>query len=234
MRKSKLEEVEQQIKMCTIYATQPGFVIYPTSSMPWRSQNPIQPGTTVRRYQELLNLPDFNYLGVDVQVHETNIKKIKAGQKVIVKIDAFPDKVFKGTVKKVSLMPDAMMKFLNPDLNVYNTQVSFDKKYDLLKPGMSAQVEIIVDKKENVIAIPVVSVFFKGGKSYCYVLKGNRIFQREIKIGESNDRMVEVKKGLEEGEVVVMMPEKIREAVKKKQIYEKGKIVEKKKKNERK
>ena len=234
MKKSKLEEVEQQIKMCTIYATQPGFVVYPTSSRPWRSENPIQPGTTVRRYQELLNLPDFNYLGVDVQVHETNIKKIKAGQKVIVKIDAFPDKVFKGTVKKVSLMPDAMMKFLNPDLNVYNTQVSFDKKYDLLKPGMSAQVEIIVDKKENVIAIPVVSVFFKGGKSYCYVLKGNRIIQREIKIGESNDRMVEVKKGLEEGEVVVMMPEKIKEAVKKKQIYEKGKIVEKKKKNERK
>jgi len=234
MKKSKLEEVEQQIRMCTIYATQPGFVIYPTSSRPWRSENPIQPGTTVRRYQELLNLPDFNYLGVDVQVHETNIKKIKAGQKAIVKIDAFPDKVFEGTVKKVSLMPDAMMKFLNPDLNVYSTQVSFDKKYGLLKPGMSAQVEIIVDKKENVIAIPVVSVFFKDGKSYCYVLKGNRIIQREIKIGESNDRMVEVKKGLKEGEIIVMMPEKIKEAVKKKQIYEKGKIVEKKKKNGRK
>ncbi|MCD6407777.1 efflux RND transporter periplasmic adaptor subunit [bacterium] len=232
MRKNKLEEIEKQIRMCTIYATQPGFVIYPTSSRPWRSESPIQPGTTVRRYQELLNLPDFNYLGVEVQVHETNIKKIKTGQKAIIKIDAFPDKVFTGTVKKISLMPDARMKFLNPDLNIYNTQVAFDKKYDLLKPGMSAHVEIIVDKKENVIAIPVISVFFKDGNPYCYVLSGNRIVERKIVLGESNDRIVEVKEGLKEGEIIVMLPEKIGFSVRKKEMFERGKI-EKVKKRKR-
>lgn len=229
MRKAKLEETENRIKKCTIYATQPGFVIYPSSSRPRRTENPIQPGTSVRMYQELLNLPDFNHLGVEAQVHETNIKKIKVGQKAIVKIDAFPDKVFTGKVVKISLMPDARMKFLNPDINVYNTQIAFDKRYNLLKPGMSAQVEIIVKKKENVIAIPVVSIFFKNGSPHCYVLSGSRIVDRKIVLGESNDRMVEIKKGLKEGEVVVMLPEKIGYGVRKKEQFEKGRIEKSKK-----
>jgi len=224
LRKNTFEEVQEQINQCTIYATQPGFVVYATSSRPWRTEGPIQPGTSVRQFQELLNIPDFNYLGVDVQVHETNIKRIKEGQKAIITIDAFPDTKFEGTVKKISLMPDAVMKSLNPDINVYNTQVVFDKSASFLKPGMSAQVEIIVDKKAKVIAIPVVSVLFEKNLPFCYVLKGNKIEERKLELGDSNDRMVEVKSGLKEGEVIVMMPETLGPEVKKEEMYEKGKI----------
>ena len=97
---------------------------------------------------------------------------------------------------------------------------------------MSAHVEIIVDKKENVIAIPVISVFFKDGNPYCYVLSGNRIVERKIVLGESNDRIVEVKEGLKEGEIIVMLPEKIGFSVRKKEMFERGKI-EKVKKRKR-
>ena len=121
-------------------------------------------------------------------------------------------------------MPDAVMKSLNPDINVYNTQVVFDKSASFLKPGMSAQVEIIVDKKAKVIAIPVVSVLFEKNLPFCYVLKGNKIEERKLELGDSNDRMVEIKSGLKEGEVIVMMPETLGSEVKKEEMYEKGKI----------
>ncbi len=127
-RKNNLSEVEENIAKCTIRATQPGLVTYATSGNPWQSQNPIQSGTNVRNRQELLNMPDFSSMGVEVKIHESSIEKIKVGQKAIIKVDAFPDREqFSGEVKKVSPLPDATFKWMNPDLNVYLVEISLDK-----------------------------------------------------------------------------------------------------------
>lgn len=224
MNKNRLKEIEKQIKNCTIIATQPGFVIYATSSRPWRVESPIQPGTTVRQFQELLVLPDLSSMGVEVKIHESSIEKVKPGQKAIIKVDAFPEKIFTGTVKKIALMPDPMLKWLNPDINVYVAQIAFDKSYEFLKPGMSAEVEIIIKKLKNVIAIPVTALIFKGKKIYCNLLQGRRLIMRELKLGESNDVMVEVKEGLKEGDIVVIGQGEIAPSMKEKEFQKKGKF----------
>jgi len=229
--KNRLKDIKEQISKCVIKATQPGFVTYATSSRPWRTQNPIQPGTSIRQFQELLNLPDFNSMGVETKIHESSVKKIKSGQTAIVKVDAFPGKILKGKVNKVALMPDPTLKWLNPDINVYVTQISLDESFEFLKPGMSAHVEIIVKKIKNVLSIPLVAISFREGNPFCAVLKGNRIEYREIKLGENNDEMVEVKKGLNEGEIVVIRSGKVSPQIKKKPLAEKGKVEPKKQKN---
>jgi len=155
-------------------------------------------------YQELLNLPDFSTMGVEVKIHESSVEKVKAGLPATIKVDAFPDKVFTGSVQSVALMPDPTLKWLNPDLNVYVAQIAFDKSYDFLRPGMSAQVEIIVKTLKDVLVIPLVAVNFSEGKAYVNVLRGRHIETRQIEIGESNEKEVEVKKGLKEGDIVVI------------------------------
>lgn len=224
-RKNNLDEVEQNISKCTIRATQPGLVTYATSGDPWRSQNPIQPGTSVRDRQELLNLPDFNSMGVEVKVHESSIQKIKIGQKAIIKVDAFPGKIFSGEVKKVSALPDATFKWMNPDLNVYVVEISLDKdtqSFDFLKPGMSAEVEIMIENLKNVLVVPSAMISAKEGKPTCAVLRGRKIEIREIELGGSGEDMVEVKNGLKEGEVVAIFPGEIGYQVKKKPMAETG------------
>ncbi|MGC8804338.1 MAG: efflux RND transporter periplasmic adaptor subunit [Candidatus Ratteibacteria bacterium] len=203
LTKAKLDATIQNLDKCTIRATQPGFVVYATTGR-FFVESPKSAGTTVRMYQELLNLPDFSTMGVEVKIHESSVEKVKAGLPATIKVDAFPDKVFTGSVQSVALMPDPTLKWLNPDLNVYVAQISFDKSYDYLRPGMSAQVEIIVKTLKDVLVIPLVAVNFSEGKAYVNVLRGRHIEPRQIEIGESNEKEVEVKKGLKEGDIVVI------------------------------
>ena len=227
LNKNKLDDLNTKIAKCTIKATQPGFVVYATSGRGWRIENPIRQGTTVYQFQELLNLPDFNSMGVEIKIHESYIEKIKPGQKATVKVDAFPDKIFTGEVKKIALMPDPTLKWLNPDINVYVAQIALNETFDFLKPGMSAKVEILVEKLENVLAIPILAVFFKEGKPFCTVLKGNRTEIRSVELGKSNDEIIEIKRGLSEGEIIVISSEKILPQMKKKPYEEKGHFEEK-------
>ncbi|MBU0534172.1 MAG: HlyD family efflux transporter periplasmic adaptor subunit [Candidatus Omnitrophica bacterium] len=225
--KNNLSEAEQNIVKCTIRATQPGLVVYATSSNPWRSQNPIQPGTTVYDRQDLLNLPDFSSMGVEVKIHESSIEKIKVGQKVLIKVDACSGNQFTGEVKKVAPLPDATFKWMNPDLNVYLVEISLDKNgqnFDCLKPGLSAEVEIMIEKLENVLVVPLAVISQREGKSTCAVLRGSRIDIRKIELGSSSEDMVEVKSGLKEREIVVILSGEMGEQVKKTPMAETGKF----------
>lgn len=201
---SNLHDLEKQLKDCTIVATQPGFVVYATSDRPWRTETPIQAGTTVRQNQDLLTLPDFSSMGVVVKIHESAIDRVRVGQKAQVRVDAFPDRLLTGEVKNIALMPDPTLKFMNPDLNVYLTQISLDHVYDFLKPGMTAQVEILVQELKNVLAVPILGISFRGEKAVCHVLERKGIVDRFVQLGESNEQYIEVKSGLKEGEVIVL------------------------------
>ncbi|MBN1444742.1 MAG: HlyD family efflux transporter periplasmic adaptor subunit [Candidatus Omnitrophica bacterium] len=220
---NNLRDVEKNIENCIIRASSQGFVTYATSGRPWASQSPIQPGTSIRQYQELFNLPDFRSMGVEIKVHESSIKRITRGLSANVRIDAFPDVSLTGRVGKISLMPDSTIKFLNPDINVYVTTIILDSSTDFLKPGMTAQVEIIVKEIKDVIAVPVNAVSFMSGQPYCSVLKGGTMTDRRVELGDSSDTMVEVKSGLHEGEKVVMKPgTSVTPAVKKTELEERG------------
>jgi len=223
LTRANLRDVEKNIEKCIIKATSQGFVTYSTSNRPWASQNPIQPGTTLRQYQQIFNLPDFRTMGVEIKIHESSIKKISPGLPANIRVDAFPDVSLTGRVKKIAIMPDSTIKFLNPDINVYVTQVTLDESIDFLKPGMTAKVEILVKELKDVIALPNNSVFFRGEKPYISVLKEGNLVEREVKLGDSSDTMVEIKEGVSEGEKIVIKPGAvITSRVKKAELEEKG------------
>lgn len=199
-----LEDLKTQITQCTIRASQPGFVVYGTSDRPWRTESPIQPGTTVRQYQDLLSLPDFTSMGVLVKIHESVVDRVRPNQVARITVDAFPEKTLSGHVRNIALMPDPTLKWLNPDLNVYVAQIALDETCDFLKPGMSAQAEIIIKELANVLTVPLLAVSFRGQASVCRVLKGTRLEERVVRLGESNDEYAEVQAGLQEGDLVVL------------------------------
>src|SRR5439155_17390783 len=136
--------------------------------------------------------------------HESYIKKIKKGQKVRITVDAFPDTILDGEVTKVGVLPDSQNRWMNPDLKVYLTTITIDGTHDWVKPGMSAKAEIKVDYLEDVVYVPIQAVAPSEGKQICHVVNGFKTERREVEIGQFNDEFIEIKKGLKEGEKVLL------------------------------
>jgi multidrug efflux pump subunit AcrA (membrane-fusion protein) len=73
-----------------------------------------------------------------------------------------------------------------------------------LKPGMTAEVKIMAKTIDDVLLIPVQAVTEREGSHYSYVVNGREVVKKEIKVGENNEKFVEVKEGLTEGEQVAL------------------------------
>ncbi len=199
------KDVKEQLEKCSIRAQKSGLVVYGGSGENYYgNQDPIREGATVRERQAIITIPDMTHMSVSVKIHESYIKKIKKGQKARITVDAFPDTVLTGEITKVGVLPDSQNRWMNPDLKVYNTTIAIDGTYDWVKPGMSAKVEILVNKLTDVVYVPVQAVTPNDGKQICYVAGTFKPEQREVEVGDFNDEFIEIKRGLKEGERVLL------------------------------
>jgi multidrug resistance efflux pump len=200
------KELIEQLDKCIIKASKTGLVVYGGGGeeMYWGGEERIREGATIRERQSIITIPDTTKMSVKVRIHESYIKKIKKGLKARVTVDAFADKVLTGEVSKVGVLPDSQNRWMNPDLKVYLTTITVEGVHDWIKPGMSAKVEVMVNQLDNVIYVPVQAVTPINGKQYCQVVKGAKSDRREVEIGEFNDEFIEVKQGIQEGDVVVL------------------------------
>jgi hypothetical protein len=155
-----------------------------------------------------MSIPSVSDLLVDTKVHETNVDKIAVGQKARITVDAMPDTYFSGEVLKIAPLPDPGSFMSNPDLKLYATDVTLEGG-QMLRPGMSAKVEIIIAQLKNVLVIPVQCVSNRAGKKICYVQTSSKSEEREIKVGSYNDKFVEVLEGLKDGEKVLLNPPQV-------------------------
>jgi len=206
LQKRRLEKLKRQEQYCTIRATDPGLVIYGTTGRHWRYRgSPIEVGATVHERQEIIRLPDISTLAVNVQVHESVVDKVKVGLRAQIRIDAFRNLVLKGEVLKVAILPSSRSSWLNPDLKEYETEISIEGDHPYLKPGMNADVEIFVKTLKDILAVPVQAVSAREGKTVVYVVRKDGVEEpREVKLGESNAKLVEIRSGLTEGEAILL------------------------------
>ena len=201
-------DLQDQLTKCIIKAQKAGLVVYGSgnqdSMIYYGGQEPIREGSTIRERQAIFTIPDLSKMSVNVKIYETYIKKVVKGQKVRITVDAFPDKILDGEVTKVGLLPDSQNRYLNPDLKVYATTITIVGTHDWIKPGMTAKAEILVNKLDDVVHVPVQAVSPSEGKQVCYVVNGSDQERREVVIGEFNDEFIEIKSGLKEGERVLL------------------------------
>lgn len=204
LQSRKREEIREQIEKCIIKAVKPGLVVYGKSDRGRYDNEVIEEGATVRERQVIFTIPDLSGMAINVAVHESAIQQVQKGQRARIRIDAFPNEVLYGTVHKIAVLPDSQNRWLNPDLKVYTTAIAIEGQYDWIKPGLSAEAEIIVDTLEDVLYVPVQAVFEERGETVSYVSSLTGSNRSNVKIGKFNDLYVEVKEGLEEGDYVLL------------------------------
>ncbi len=213
LQKSHVDKLERQIAACTIRAPSPGIVIYGTSA-DWyqRRDDPIEVGDMVRKGQKIFTIPNSNLMGVELRVHESSVNMVLPGQHATITVEALPDKPFYGKVLKVAPLPDPQHGWFDPGVKMYTTQVAIEGSHDVLKPGMSARVEILVDQLYDVKIVPVQVVANRGGKKLCYVATEKGPEEREVRTGAFNNTFVEIIGGLEVGEKVLLNPPRATQA----------------------
>ena len=207
---NELIRLGRQIKACVLVAPQDGEVVY-ASQNGGRGSQPvvIEEGASVRERQSIIKLPDLSFMKVDARIHESKISRIETGLPVEIEIDALPGILYHGVLESVSSVP-VPGSWPNTDLKEYEAVIRItdeDKMVRELRPGMNAELRIIVQQRsEDVLQIPVQAAMNMVGKYFVYVLEPSGGVRRELKIGDSNDEFMEVLDGVKEGEKVILNP----------------------------
>lgn len=202
----KLALVQAQIDKCEILAPSAGQVVYANESdRRGDSEVVIQEGALVRERQIMVRLPDPKRMQVRAKINEARVDRVKEGQQVLIQLDAFPEKKLKGVVRRVDDYPIPSGWF-SSTVKEYATFVDITSSPEGLRPGMTAQVRIEIERMPDVVQVPVQAVFEHSKRHYCLVRTPTGLEPREVTIGTTNEKQVVIREGLSEKDVVLVNP----------------------------
>ena len=158
--------------------------------------NNVGGGTTI------MTIADLSKLFTLASIDESDIGRVELGQIVRITADSFPDEIFEGKVVQVA----------SKGINTSNV-ITFDVKIEItgenaykLKPEMTTNVEIIIERKENVLYLPLEAIIEENGRKTVEILKKSKDKPetRVIKTGMNNGNIIEILEGVKEGEKVII------------------------------
>ena len=146
----------------------------------------------------LYQITDLSSVWALADVFEQDLSLVKSGAKAKVKINAYPEKIFEGTIAYV-------YPTLKAETRTVQVRVELANPGQLLKPGMFAQVELAAPIRKNTVTVPLSAVIDSGVRRIVLVqVKEGRFEPREVKLGARSDDYVEVLDGVKDGELVVV------------------------------
>lgn len=202
--KEKNDKYQQALMATRILAPGDGMIIYARN---WQGHK-----TKIGDYVDLWDpaiatLPDLTSLVSETYVEEIYISKVHVGDSVRVHIDALKNKEVLACISNISNIGQDMVGF---DSNVFKVFIRLTGDISKFTPSMTTNNEIIIEKVENVLVIPLICLFTENGTPFVYLKESGEITKRKVKTGEKNDKMILIKSGLKEGDKILMTkPENI-------------------------
>ena len=161
----------------------------------------VDPGKTVTTSDSLFVLSDR--LLVKAFVDETDIGRVKVGQKAVIGLDAYPEIRVNGVVGHIYYE-----SHLQNNVNIYNVDVIPERIPDVFRSGMSANIEIIVQEKQNALLVPVAAVQSRRGKTVVLQRRGSgkedEVRFKTVQTGLQDERHIEILEGLKDNAVVLL------------------------------
>ena len=191
---------KKELGQCVITAPRSGLVIYP-STAEWKDTPDIAKGVNIRKDQTVLLMPDLSKMQVKVGIHESIVDRIKPGMTARITL---PDQELEGEVSSVASVTRPA-GWWTGNVVKYDTIIELPP-VDGLKPGMSAEVEVVIDRHEDVLTIPVAAVVQTPEGDFCLVKKAEGTERRSLVLGDTDDSFLIVEEGVEEGDEVVLNP----------------------------
>jgi HlyD family secretion protein len=203
---AQVKLAQANIESCVVKAKKNGLVIYPTGR-PWEYVPKIEEGATVYTGQTMLLMPDLSRMQVKISIHESFIDRMRPGLAAQVLL---PDRTLTGEVSSVASVTGPAGEW-NGYVVKYDTLIKLPSVPGL-RPGMSAEVEVILDRHTDVLTIPVAAVVETAQGDFCWVRTAAGAERRSLQLGDTNDVFTVVKANLKEGDEVVLHPFAFKEA----------------------
>lgn len=181
-----------------IKAPKSGMIIYART---WNGKK--EPGSRITAWDPVVaELPDLSDMISTTYVNEVDISKVRKGQDVEIKVDAFPDKKYTGTVIKVANIGEQLRGY---DTKVFEVIVQVNEIDSILRPAMTTSNEIVTNTFEDVLYVPL-EALFSDSVSYVYKEEKGKVVKQEVIPGLSNDDQIIIDFGLAEGDRVLFSP----------------------------
>jgi hypothetical protein len=201
-QRQRVSDLQAILSKFTIYAPADGMVIYKRD----RTNAKRKVGSSISPWDNVVaTLPDMSSMISKTYVNEIDVSKVKAGQKVELLVDAFPDKSYTGVVTSVANIGEQLP---NADAKVFEVVIKLNESDPILRPSMTTGNQIVTQTIEDVTYVPLESVQL-GADSipFVYTKKGNK---QIVVTGEENENNVVIEQGLEAGTVIYLStPENI-------------------------
>ncbi|MBN1755410.1 efflux RND transporter periplasmic adaptor subunit [bacterium] len=182
----------------------------------------------------IMSISQLNEMEAEIEVDETDVVKVETGQEARLEIDAFPDTLFRGTVIQISNKARISGSSTQGVVASFDVKLSIEDYVPGLRPGMSISADIITQRRDSVIAVPIQAVVpeikesriadkstdsdstedrlsdepggqkMKDRREIVFILKENIARAQPVRTGISDDRYIEILEGLEGDETIVV------------------------------
>jgi len=203
LNQEKLADIEEQIEKCVVRAPVAGQVVLAHLHHHGHSHM-IEAGELTREGRALVRIPDPGRMQVKAKIKEADIALVEEGMPVTIRLKAFPGQELEGHVEKVNNMPEPN-SWLGPDIKRYETIVAIEPSSLPLRPGLTGELTILVNRLDDALLLPGQAVFRHGDTDYCIVLLDDGRWEaRPVELGPDNGKFVVILDGIEEGRRVVL------------------------------
>lgn len=155
-------------------------------------------GQLVSPGQEIAQIAPLDELIADIDlVGRDGLSMVKVGQEARISHHAWEDQDYLGSVLRIAPTVNAQTRALRAEVLVDNSSGQ-------LRPGMFAEVTLIIERHENVPVVPRRAITERGGRNVAFVLRGQRVAQVEVALGLGDDEFIEIRNGVNAGDRVVV------------------------------
>ncbi len=155
----------------------------------------VSPGAVVQASQDLVAIVDSTPMKIDFKIPEKNLHDVGEGQAVEIKLNGFPNEVFRGVVNALDSKIDSQSHSIS-------VRASTPNEDSRLRAGLFANVSVIIGTK-NAIVVPETSVYRDGDGEYVWAVHKGKAIKGGVITGTRENNMVEIIAGLPEGVVLI-------------------------------
>jgi len=167
-------------------------------------ESPLKAGERAWPGSPLAELPDAASLRIAARVDETERGRLAIAQPVTLQLDAIADRQFTGRIERIGTIASSDFSAGWPVPRNFDLEIGIDQADPRLKPGMTVQITVIVDRVPDAITIPAQASFLKSGETVAYVWNGSAFQERAIQIERRSRDRILVSSGLKQGDLVAL------------------------------
>jgi HlyD family secretion protein len=172
----------------------------------WHSggEGPFKEGERAWPGAPIAELPDRNSLRIAARVDETERGRLQLSQTATVQLDAIADRQFTGKLQSIGTIATSDFTAGWPIPRNFDLEIALDQTDPRLRPGMTVEVTVIVDRIANAITIPTQASFQRSGQNVAYVWNGSKFEERKIQVERNSRDRALISQGLHAGDLVAL------------------------------